>query len=228
MHHRGSHTAAVASTLSTRFMCYCIYGICRGSNGTQLRKDKICKISFALKWKFRFLEHKDQNLCNFILEHILGLVGLEIQNVYIQKEEVFVYLVLRLHFCFQISVTKLNCSTIFIHTLPNPRTQMITGIKVSHSTHNWKQKFAIKWLIGKQSWQHIHILHLQLRPSAFHVCCLRRSYNFLGSRNNLIDKFAGHVSPLALLHACKLVVTDAIMTTTIMQRIAIMIVVASD
>ena len=57
---------------------------------------------------------------------------------------------------------------------------------------------------------------------------VRRRNNFLGSRNNLIDKFAGHMFPLALLHACMLVITDTIMTTTIMSRIAVMIVVASD
>lgn len=58
---------------------------------------------------------------------------------------------------------------------------------------------------------------------------VRRRNNFLGFRNNL--KFAGHVSPSAAAAAvvvCMLVITDAIMTTTIMSRIAITIVVAPD
>ena len=60
-------------------------------------------------------------------------------------------------------------------------------------------------------------------PPLHFMFVVRRRNNFLGSRNNL--KFAVHVSPGA---ACMLVITDAIMTTTIRSRIAIMIVVASD
>ena len=84
------------------------------------------------------------------------------------------------------------------------------------------------------NWKTILVAHSHFAfatpPLQFMFVVVRRRNNFLGSRNNLIDKFAGHMSPLALLHACMLVITDAIMkTTTIMSRIAIMIVVvASD
>ena len=44
------------------------------------------------------------------------------ENVYIRKKDSFVFTLFAFTFLSRSQVTKLNCSIIFIHTLPNPRT----------------------------------------------------------------------------------------------------------